>query len=217
MANYLLFHATNPDEVNSCAWALLKYLEWCNLKPSPQDHLIVFTDTPAALESFSPFFSSYQFRRTEGKSRMQLMRSFGQEVKGNLLLIGNGVFPLNSLEGLFTEISKGTVYSLIEMNEKEEVLVKGFNSSVYDADQVKTGQQPKGFEKHSDIKDFPLLLKRFFKKYGEESVPNLVKLSSAIDLQKIREQKTQYEQLSLLRRLTKKVMGKGWNIADFVK
>ena len=217
MANYLLFQATNPDEVNSCAWALLKYLELSNLKPSAHDKLVVFTDTPAALESFGPFFSSYQFRRTEGKSPMQLMRAFGQEIKGNLLLIGNGVFPNTHLDGIFAGINQGTVYSLIGKEEKEVVLVKGFNSSIYDADQVKTGKPPEGFEKHSDIKDFPLLLRRFFKKYGEESIPNLVKLSSAIDLQKIREQKSQYEQLPFLRRLTKKVMGKGWNIADFVK
>jgi hypothetical protein len=68
---------------------------------------------------------------------------------------------------------------------------------------------------YNDLREFRILLKDFFGRYQEESVPNQVKLLHNIDAKKIEEHKKQFERLPLTSRWFKKLMGKGWSINNY--
>lgn len=63
-----------------------------------------------------------------------------------------------------------------------------------------------------DLKEFRQLLARFFHRNGEESIPALVKKVAGLNALAIMQQKKEYHNLSLLRRLAKKISGNAWRI-----
>ena len=66
-----------------------------------------------------------------------------------------------------------------------------------------------------NLKEFRHLLKLFFSKNAEESIPNLVKLAAPIDAAKILAAKESFEQQPWLPRFFKNLTGKGWKIEDY--
>lgn len=68
---------------------------------------------------------------------------------------------------------------------------------------------------YKDLKEFKFLLKDFFGRYQEESVPNQVKLIHTIDAGKIEAEKKEFERQPLLLQWIQKLSGKGWNILNY--
>lgn len=81
---------------------------------------------------------------------------------------------------------------------------------------VNTIDTEKSVECYKNLKEFAVLLKDFFGRYQEESVPNQVKLIHNVDAKKIEQQKIKYENLPLASKWIKKLSGKGWNIANYL-
>lgn len=73
----------------------------------------------------------------------------------------------------------------------------------------------KSTECYKNLKEFTVLLKDFFGRYQEESIPNQVKLIHNIDAKTIEDQKRQFERLPLASKWYKKLRGKGWNISNY--
>jgi hypothetical protein len=226
MPNYIVFHAATDNEVHQCAFLLLKYLGIYNLKPPANHSFIIYTNDPASLEAYGSFFNCYELRQISNASKFDSLKEFCTEKKGNLLYFGASSYPVKPLDTFFSSIENGIVYSDVVNNKaadgkaKKDIAVLGFNSSKQnlDASLIQNGKSADEFiNSNNDLKDFPLLLKKFFKKYAEESVPNLVKLAAQMDLNKIRIHKKQYDELPLYVKLSKKIMGRNWNISDYVK
>jgi hypothetical protein len=59
------------------------------------------------------------------------------------------------------------------------------------------------------------LLKDFFGRYQEESVPNQVKLIHNVDAKEIEIQKKNFDDLPVTSKWLRKIMGKGWNIHNY--
>lgn len=72
-----------------------------------------------------------------------------------------------------------------------------------------------GLASYKNLKEFKTLLKAFFDRYQEESVPNQVKLIHNIDAKKIEAQKKEFESLPLAAKWFKKITGKGWRISNY--
>jgi hypothetical protein len=70
---------------------------------------------------------------------------------------------------------------------------------------------------YDDLKEFRDLLRKFFSKYQEESVPNQVKLASHTDAALIQQQKKEFNELPMLQKLMKRISGKHWNIRQYEK
>ncbi len=225
MPNFLLYHAVTPDEVHACAWSLIRYLNQCNLKPPAEERLVIYTNQPAALENYSAFFNQFEFREPTGNTKTGTVQNFCSNVKGNVLFFGPGTYPTQPLRPVFESIQKGNIYGSVisyrqEQALKKQIAVLGINTELHELDlsQLEQAKPVTGFaEQYHDLKDFPSLLKKFFTKYQEESVPELVKLSSSLDLNRIRAQKTEYMRLPFYKKITRKLTGKSWNIADYVR
>jgi hypothetical protein len=69
---------------------------------------------------------------------------------------------------------------------------------------------------YKNLKEFKVLLKDFFGRYQEESIPNQIKLLHNVDAKKIEKQKQQFESLPLASKWLRKFMGKGWNISNYL-
>jgi hypothetical protein len=95
--------------------------------------------------------------------------------------------------------------------EPNAYLVKELDEAVPGAN----NKNDEAIRRYDDLKEFRILLRNFFGRYQEESVPNQIKLIHHIDAKKIEEQKKQFEQLPLASRWLKKLMGKGWSIANY--
>ena len=67
----------------------------------------------------------------------------------------------------------------------------------------------KNIECYKDLKEFKILLKDFFGRYQEESVPNQVKLIHNVDAKEIEKQKNKFNELPLASKWFRKMIGKG--------
>lgn len=68
-----------------------------------------------------------------------------------------------------------------------------------------------------NLKEFRLLLQKFFQANAEESIPNLIKKLHRLDAWAIQEEKNAFERLPFLQKLLRNVSGKGWKIAHYEK
>ena len=68
---------------------------------------------------------------------------------------------------------------------------------------------------YNQLKEFDVLLRLFFKKNEEESIPNLVKLSHALNPKLIGQEKQQYQELPFYKRWLLALTGKGWHIRQY--
>ena len=224
MPDILLYQAETPDETNAAAYALLKYLGTCNLKPPATTRLIIYTDQPALVEAYGAFFHQYEFRTPQGAGKTATLQECCATTKGNLIYFGGASYPVQPLEPVFAAIEKGAFYADVKQYRQDqqmvsEIVLLGINTNIQELTlPLPSKTNTIAFaEQYDDVKDFHILLRTFFRKYGEESIPNLVKLAAAIDINKIREQKSRYEQLPFFKKITRKVTGKGWNISNYVR
>jgi hypothetical protein len=70
---------------------------------------------------------------------------------------------------------------------------------------------------YDDLREFRNLLRKFFTKYQEESVPNQLKLIQNFDAAIIQEQKRDFQKLPLYRKLLKRITGKHWSIEEYAR
>jgi hypothetical protein len=103
-----------------------------------------------------------------------------------------------------------TIISEIKKEFGENVLYLDSNS--YPVKQV---DDDAGIECYRNLKELRILLKDFFGRYQEESVPNQVKLIHNIDAKEIEKQKNKFESLPLASKWFQKLIGKGWSIHNY--
>jgi len=75
----------------------------------------------------------------------------------------------------------------------------------------------KSFSCYQDHKSLLRLLRSFFDKNAEESVPNLVKALHKVDIEHIWKKKLEFDSLPLYQKWMNTLTGKGWNIKSFEK
>lgn len=68
---------------------------------------------------------------------------------------------------------------------------------------------------YDGLLEFRNLLRKFFTKYQEESVPNQLKLIQNFDAAIIQEQKRDFQKLPLYRKLLKRITGRHWSIEEY--
>ncbi|HVG40401.1 MAG TPA: hypothetical protein VM888_02225 [Chitinophagaceae bacterium] len=68
-----------------------------------------------------------------------------------------------------------------------------------------------------NLKEFRALLRSFFKKNEEESIPNLVKAVHKLDAKQMEREKEAYDDLPLWKRLMATLSGTNWNIKKYEK
>jgi hypothetical protein len=97
--------------------------------------------------------------------------------------------------------------------KKEAHNVMFLDSNSYPVKQV---DDSKSIECYKNLKEFKILLKDFFGRYQEESVPNQVKLIHNIDAKKIEKEKNSFENLPLTSKWFRKLVGRGWDISNYM-
>jgi hypothetical protein len=129
----------------------------------------------------------------------------------NLLEAYGSFFNHFELRPMSVNSAKASIIESFKKEVGENVLY--FDSNTYP---VKKMDAEKSIESYKDLKEFPVLLKDFFRRYQEESVPNQVKLIHNIDAKEIANQKNKFERLPLASRWIRKIRGKGWNISNYL-
>ena len=246
MPNYVLYQASSVDEIYECSYSLLKYLGLYNMKP-PSDHsVVIYTCKPALLEAYGSFFNSFELKEIDeaqatsnknsgqnghsirtGNDKASSLKKLLDVYKGNLLYLPTNAYPIKELNSLFTAIHRGTIYGAGQDRAQPVELasrilpILGFNNQQHSVDTVlqKGQSQPIGqfIEQYRELKEFRTLLRDFFKRYQEESIPNQVKLVHSIDARQIQNEKNKFMKLPLLTRMLRKMMGKGWDIGHYRK
>lgn len=68
---------------------------------------------------------------------------------------------------------------------------------------------------YRNLKEFRILLREFFRRYQEESVPNQVKLVHNLNAKEIERQKDEFERLPFAEKWWRKIIGRGWSISRY--
>jgi hypothetical protein len=225
MPNYIVYHVSSVEEIHECAYSLLKCLDLYNLKPPADLAIGIYTDQPALLEAYGSFFNSFELLKGVNEPKYTLIRKFCSRHSGNVLYLDSNVYPVRPLEGLFADLSRGNVYAVAGLEktaqgQQKDFAVLGFSSQTERAldaafMQGNTRSAENFISRYGDLKEFRLLLKDFFKRYHEESIPNQVKLIHSIDAKQIEDQKKRFRKLPFYQRLLRKMAGKAWNISDY--
>jgi hypothetical protein len=108
-------------------------------------------------------------------------------------------------------MNKEMILSQFKNENGENIL--HFSSNTYP---VKEVDADKSIECYKDLKEFKILLRDFFGRYQEESVPNQVKLIHNVDAKEIEKQKKKFNELPIASKWFRKMMGKGWNISNYI-
>ena len=129
------------------------------------------------------------------------------------LLDAYGTF-LNQFElrAIPENMSKQSIISEFKKNDAKNILY--FNSDEYPVKEV--DDQNKSVESYKGLQEFKILLKDFFGRNQEESIPNQVKLIRNINAKEIETEKNKFESLPLASKLFRKMIGKGWNISNYL-
>lgn len=234
MRNIIIYSAFSPEETLDCSYSLLKYLDIYNLKP-PADHsLVIYTSDPAALEAYGSFFRSFElkdlYQRNVGPEHTpDFIRQAAEPYEGNILYVGSATYPVKELDGIFSDISRGAVFldqHPSPTNGREPVpafqqlSALGFISHqrekiTGDLNNLKTQTSRDTLATYQDLKEFRILLRHFFRRHQEESIPNQVKLMHTLDPLVILEEKKKFLKQPLYARLLNKMMGRGWSISRY--
>jgi len=107
---------------------------------------------------------------------------------------------------------KQSIISEFTQHDGKNVLY--FKSDEYPVKAV--DDQTKSVESYKGLQEFKILLKDFFGRYQEESIPNQVKLIRNINAKEIETEKNKFESLPLASKLFRKMIGKGWNISNYL-
>ena len=216
MQNYILYFASSQDEHYECCYSLLKYLDLYNLKPPKEHSVVLYSNNPALLEAYGSYFNSFELKELKGD-----LKSIFDQYKGNIIYLPSNAYPVKELETLFAAMGRAAIYKgkdpvpQPEPND-QQLPVIAFNNLNQDINFILRSSNTQNINEfvaqYDDLKEFRQLLRDFFKKYQEESVPNQVKLMHSIDAMQIQEEKNKFKNLPLLQRLMRKMMGKGWSI-----
>jgi len=219
MQNYIIYFVSSQDEHYECCYSLLKYLDLYNLKP-PNDHsLVLYCSKPALLEAYSSYFDNFELKEITGD-----LKSIFHQVKGNIIYLPSNAYPVKEFETLFAAMNRDAIYrgqtKQLESGV-QHLPVIAFNNLKQDINfilrSVNTQNINEFVAQYGDLNEFRYLLRDFFKKYQEESVPNQVKLMHSIDALQLQEEKEKFNRLPILQRLMKKMLGKGWDISKHAK
>ena len=116
------------------------------------------------------------------------------------------------LRSIPANINKQSILSEFKQESGENVLY--FSSNEYPVKEV--DDKNKSVECYKGLQEFKILLKDFFGRYQEESVPNQVKLLRNINAKDIEREKNNFENLPLASKWFRKMIGKGWNISNYL-
>lgn len=218
MPDHILYKAATADEVDACAYALLKHLDVCNLKPAQS--VVIYTSQPAQLEVYGSFFKGFELKPLPEADPVE---TFARGTRGSVLYLGPYTYPLKPLDDLFARIRTGSVFALDPGRPDPAAAhpqVFGFAAedarSFDNALRTTPHHSTDGhIASYPGFRDFRALLRDFFRRYQEESVPNQVKLLHPIDATGIRADKQAFLQLPLHRRLLRTITGKGWSISRY--
>ena len=219
MRNYIIYTAASPEEINGCSYALLKYLAAYNLKPPASHAVVVYTNRPAALEVFGSYINDFDLRPVPAVAAPDaLVRDFGPESSGGLLFLSPWAYPSKPLEPLWNGIRSGIVYrdefAATVPRPAEMLLVLGAKAPLPASVSSGTGAEVRSardfISHYRDFPEFNQLLREFFERYQEESIPNLIKLIAPIDPNRLKAQKAAFDRLPFYVRWARQLMGKGW-------
>ncbi len=227
MHTTIFFSAFMADDIHGTAHALLKYLDIYNLKP-PKDHgVVIHTSSPAALEAYASFFDRFELHQGDAASftdPAQFLRKAGAYYEGHLIYFAPHAYPVRPLEPLLHSLERGQVFGRKTAQKPArpaaDYSVLAFDSSVRAFASERIASVVPGsdaIEVFENLAEFRVLLRRFFSKFQEESVPNQVKLMHPIDARGIEQQKQRFQQLPFFTRWARKVLGTGWAIEQYTK
>jgi hypothetical protein len=108
MPNQILYQAITPGTINECRYSLLKYLSVYNLNPPPNIAISVRTNTPAAFESFIPFFEKFELTGYDETKpgKIDLIKDCLSCKTCNLLYLNTDSYPSGPVDGIFQELLK---------------------------------------------------------------------------------------------------------------
>jgi hypothetical protein len=129
----------------------------------------------------------------------------------DLLEAYGSFFDRFELRSIGSNTDKHTIISEFEKESGGTIFY--FDSNTYP---VKEIDDEKSIQSYKELKEFKTLLKHFFGRYQEESVPNQVKLIHNVDAKEIEMQKRKFDNLPLASKWFRQIMGKGWNITDYL-
>ena len=227
MHTTIFFSAFTADDIHGTAHALLKYLDVYNLKPPREHGVVIHTSNPAALEAYGSFFSRFELQQQAAPAFTEpvpFLQKAGAYYEGHLIYLAPHAYPLRPLEPLLDSLERGQVFGR-KSTQKPTRAVADYSALAFDS-QVREFASERiasvvpgceAIEVFENLVEFRVLLRRFFSKYQEESVPNQVKLMHPIDARGIEQQKQRFRQLPLLTRWARKVMGKGWAIEQYTR
>lgn len=105
-----------------------------------------------------------------------------------------------------------SIISEFKQNDAKDVVY--FSSDEYPVKEV--DDQTKNVESYKGLQEFKILLKDFFGRYQEESIPNQVKLIRNINAKEIETEKHKFESLPFASKMFRKMIGKGWHISNYL-
>jgi hypothetical protein len=129
----------------------------------------------------------------------------------DLLEAYGSFFNRFELRPIAEKADRQTIISDFKKEAGENVLY--FNSNEYPVKEVENNAS---LACYKGLQEFKILLKDFFGRYQEESVPNQVKLIRNINAKEIEREKNKFESLPLASKWFKKMVGKGWNISNYL-
>ena len=226
MPNYIIYIADRKEEINECAYSLLKYLDIYNLKPPPSHSVVIYTTEPAMLEAYGSYFTSFRLVDISGDpapSRTAILQDFFANNTGSILYMDGRSYPVKELEGLFAAVERGNNFFRHAEGKKGEVreftiLAAGTAFKPQLAAWLSSSNEkpPQGFiERYDHLREFDLLLKDFFRKNQEESISNQVKAIHHLNAHQIQDQKMQFQKLPFYTRMLRRITGKGWRIRNY--
>lgn len=206
MNNYLVYPDCVTDErINGCRFALLKTLSVYNLTPPANMGVIVYTNKPAQFEIFLSFFKHMQVIELQSPARKEAtpLAGMSQAYEGNLLFCQTHCYLKAPVEPLFHQLinednSSHPADSSCVLNIKAQATTQHASAS----------STADYFINYEDVKEMAPLLKTFFSRNEEESLPNLVKKAHAIDANAIRKEVAGARNAPLLQKWWNNLLGR---------
>ena len=129
----------------------------------------------------------------------------------NLLEAYGTFFNSFQLRPVPSNTDKESLISAFKQEVGQNVLY--FTSNEYPVTDINVTQSVRSYK---DLREFKVLLEDFFRHYQEESVPNQVKLIRNVDPQLIQKEKKSFETLPFASKWFKRIIGKGWDISNYL-
>jgi hypothetical protein len=173
-------------------------------------------------------FYLHQYRGTLDKPVSQHLSHLGKFLAGSEIAYNNKKVSFSYQQGIWDTAviginsqAKELIHDVLALTDtawnqhrRRSVEQYAFSYCFTHAGEVKTAQQ---IEHFNDLKEFRALLRKFFQKNEEESVPNLVKLVHHLDAATIRKSRNKFEALPFYIKWFQTLMGNKWSIKQYEK